>query len=131
MNKEMVKNMLNGTLQNHFDIYAQDAISMPSYEPMHEGLPAIKKASEDMAKSGVKFTSFEPTIVKVLVNGNMITEIGKYKISMTMPGMEKPMDDHGKYLTVYEKQADGSLKIKIETWNSDVNPMSTETNTQK
>ena len=98
---------------------------------MHEGLPAIKKASEDMAKSGVKFTSFEPTIVKVLVNGNMITEIGKYKISMTMPGMEKPMDDHGKYLTVYEKQADGSLKIKIETWNSDVNPMSTETNTQK
>jgi len=41
-----------------------------------------------------------------------------------MPNMDKPMDDYGKYLTVWEKQKDGSLKIKIETWNSDVDPMS-------
>jgi hypothetical protein len=41
-----------------------------------------------------------------------------------MPGMEKPMDDRGKYLTIWEKQKDGSLKVKIETWNSDINPMS-------
>jgi ketosteroid isomerase-like protein len=34
------------------------------------------------------------------------------------------MDDHGKYLTIWEKQKDGSLKIKIETWNSDVDPTS-------
>lgn len=123
MNKDMVKYMLSGTAQDHMEIYTADAISMPSNEPMHDGLPAIKKASEDMAKSGVKFTSFEPTIVKVLVNGDMITEIGTYKITMTMPGMDKPMDDHGKYLTVWQKQKDGSLKVKIETWNSDVSPM--------
>jgi hypothetical protein len=41
-----------------------------------------------------------------------------------MPGMDKPMDDHGKYLTVWEKQKDGSLKVKIEIWNSDVDQMS-------
>jgi ketosteroid isomerase-like protein len=34
------------------------------------------------------------------------------------------MEDHGKYLTVWEKQKDGSLKVKVETWNSDVDPMS-------
>jgi ketosteroid isomerase-like protein len=77
-----------------------------------------------MVKSGIKFTSYEPTILKILVNGNMITEIGTYKITMTMPGMDKPMDDHGKYLTIWEKQNDGSLKIKVETWNSDVMPVS-------
>ena len=54
----------------------------------------------------------------------MITEIGTYKISMTMPNMDKPMEDHGKYLTIWEKQKDGSLKVKVETWNSDVDPMS-------
>jgi len=123
MNKEMVKNMLAGNSEKMLAMYTEDAISLPSYEPMHEGLPAIKKASEEMAKSGVKFTSFEPTIHKVLVNGNMITEIGKYKISVTMPGSDQPMNDHGKYITVWEKQKDGSLKVKIETWNSDVNPM--------
>jgi ketosteroid isomerase-like protein len=123
MNKEMVKYMLDGTSQNHLDTYyAPDAVSLPSYEPMHDGLPAIKKAGEDMAKSGVKFTSYEPTVVKVMVNGNMVTEIGTYKISLTMPGMDKPMDDHGKYLIIWEKQKDGSLKIKVETWNSDVMP---------
>jgi ketosteroid isomerase-like protein len=96
---------------------------MPANEPMADGLPAIKKSNEEMMKSGMKITAFEPTILKVLVNGNQVTEIGTYKFSMTMPGNDKPMDDHGKYLTVWEKQKDGSLKIKIETWNSDVNPM--------
>ena len=43
---------------------------------------------------------------------------------MTMPNMDKPMEDHGKYLTIWEKQKDGSLKVKVETWNSDVDPMS-------
>lgn len=124
MNKEMVKDMLAGNTAKILTNYTEDAISLPSYQPMAQGLAAIKKSSEEMAKSGVKFTSFTPTIVKVLVNGNHITEIGTYKISMTMPNMNAPMDDHGKYLTVWEKQKDGSLKVKIETWNSDVDPMS-------
>lgn len=123
MNKEMTKYMLEGNSEMNLSLYAPDAISMPSYEPMHEGIAAIRKANEEMMKSGWKCTSFEPKTLKVMVDGNLITEIGTYKISMSMAGMEKPMDDHGKYLTIYEKQKDGSLKIKIETWNTDVNPM--------
>lgn len=124
LNKEMVKNMLAGNSEKMLAMYTEDAISLPSYEPMHDGLPAIKKASEDMAKTGVKFTAFQPTIHKVLVNGDVITEIGTYKITVTVPGMDKPMDDHGKYITIWQKQKDGSLKVKLDTWNSDVNPMS-------
>jgi ketosteroid isomerase-like protein len=101
---------------------------MPANEPMADGLPAIKKSNEEMMNSGMKVTAFEPTTLKVMVNGNQVTEIGTYKVSMTMPGTDKPMDDHGKYLTVWEKQKDGSLKIKIETWNSDVNPMMSQGN---
>ena len=123
MNKEMAKNMLSGNSAKNLSLYTDDAISMPANEPMADGLPAIKKSNEDMMKSGMKITAFEPTILKVMVNGNQVTEIGTYKFSMTMPGTDKPIDDHGKYLTVWEKQKDGSLKIKIETWNSDVNPM--------
>jgi hypothetical protein len=59
--------------------------------------------------------SFEPLTLKVIPGGNLITEIGTYKISGSMPGMDKSMDDHGKYLTIREKQKDGSLKIKVET----------------
>jgi ketosteroid isomerase-like protein len=123
MNKEMAKNTLSGNMDKNLSMYTDDAISLPANEPMADGLPAIKKAAEESAKSGAKFTTFEIKTLKVLVNGNQATEIGTYKLSMTMPGMDKPMDDHGKYLTVWEKQKDGSLKIKIETWNSDVSMM--------
>lgn len=124
LNKEMAKNMLEGKSEKSLTMYTEDAISMPSYEPIHEGLAAIRKANEDMLKSGVKFNSFEPKTLKVFANGDMITEVGTYKINISMPGMDKPIEDHGKYLTVWQKQKDGSLKVKIETWNSDVDPMS-------
>ena len=124
LNKEMVKNMLAGNTEKLLSIYTQDAISMPSYQPIQEGIVAIRKASDEMTKTGVKFVSFVPTTLKVFSGGNLITEIGTYKISMTMPNIATPIEDYGKYLTIWEKQKDGSLKVKVETWNSDVDPMS-------
>ena len=124
INKEMVKNMLEGNNEKLLSLYTDDAISMPSYQPIHDGIAAIRKANDEMAKTGVKYNSFVPVTLKVIANGNLITEIGTYKISMSMPSMDKPIDDHGKYLTIWEKQKDGSLKVKVEIWNSDVNPMS-------
>jgi len=124
VNKEMAKYMIEGNTEKNLSMYTADAISMPSYEPIHDGIAAIRKASEDMAKSGWKCNSFETATLKVIPSGDLITEIGTYNINMSMPGMDKPMDDHGKYLTIWEKQKDGALKVKIETWNSDVDPMS-------
>lgn len=124
LEQEMTKAMLAGDMETNLSLYTADAISMPSYEPMKEGIAALRKANEEMMKSGMKITAFEPTTLKVISSGNLVTEIGTYKITMTVPGMEKPMDDHGKYLTIWEKQKNGSLKIKVETWNTDVNPMS-------
>ena len=124
INKEMAKDMLAGNTEKLLSLYTDDAISMPANQPIHEGIAAIRKASEEDAKSGSKVTFFEPTTLKVTANGNLITEIGTYKMSFTMPKMDKPIDDHGKYLTIWEKQKDGSLKVKVEIWNSDVDPMS-------
>ena len=123
LNKEMVQNMLEGNIEKSLSMYTKDAISLPSYEPMREGIDAIKESQEKMISSGWKFTSFEPTVVKVLPGEKLITEIGTYKISMTMPGTDQPMNDQGKYVTIWEKQQDGSLKVKVETWNSDIDPM--------
>lgn len=123
LTKEFAKNMVEGNMEKVLSIYSPDAISLPSYEPMQEGIAAIRAANDKMVKSGMKYNSFELTTVKITVNGNLIHEIGTYKVNLSMPGMDKPVDDHGKYLTIWEKQKDGSLKIKIETWNSDVDPM--------
>jgi uncharacterized protein (TIGR02246 family) len=130
LTKEFAKNMVEGNNEKVLSMYTQDAISLPSYEPMQQGIEAIRAASDKMMKSGVKYNSFELTPVKITVNGNLIHEIGTYKINVSMPGMDKPMDDHGKYLTIWEKQKDGSLKVKIETWNSDVDPMAMKQTSQ-
>ena len=123
MNREMAKNMVAGNTEKLLSLYTDDAISMPSYAPIREGIAAIRKASEEDARSGSKVNSFDATTLKVMTSGNQITEIGTYKINMSMPKMDKPMEDHGKYVDIWEKQKDGSLKIKLEIWNSDVDPM--------
>jgi ketosteroid isomerase-like protein len=122
MNKDMAQAMVEGNHEKSLSFYAPDAISMPSYSKMLEGIEAIKQSDMEMSKSGTKFVSFEFNTVKVIPGGNLYTEIGTYKVTMTMPGMDMPMNDVGKYLTVWEKQKDGSLKIKVETWNTDNNP---------
>jgi len=122
-NKEMVAAMLSGNAEKTLSFYTDDVISMPNYEKMLEGKDALRKSNEAMAKAGWKVTAFEPVTLKVMSCDKTITEIGTYKISFSMEGMDKPIEDVGKYLTIWEKQADGSLKIKIETWNTDTNPM--------
>ena len=123
-NKEFVDAMLQGDVDKQLSFYTPDAVSLPSYQPMLDGIDAIKKANMESMKEGWKTTAFDLKSVRILTAGNLVTEIGTYKISMSMPGSDKKMDDHGKYVTIFEKQKDGSLKIKVETWNTDVDPMS-------
>jgi ketosteroid isomerase-like protein len=122
LNKEIATALLQGNMDKNMSFYTKDVISMPNQQKMLEGIDALKKSSEEMMKSGFKVTAFETKTLKVSTCDKLITEIGTYKISITMPGMEKPWEDNGKYLTIWEKQSDGSLKIKLEMWNTDVMP---------
>jgi uncharacterized protein (TIGR02246 family) len=123
INKEMASAMIEGNMQKSLSYYADDAISMPNNGKMLEGKDAIRKSNEEMMKSGSKVKSFEATTLKVKSCENMVTEIGNFKISFLMAGKPEPMEDHGKYVTIWEKQKDGSLKVKVEIWNTDVNNM--------
>ena len=122
-NNEMAKAMVAGDSEKGLSFYDEDAISLPNYAPMVKGIEAIKKSNEEMMKSGMKFKSFEFKTLKVKICDNQITEIGTYKMSMTMPEMPESIEDTGKYVNIWEKQSDGSLKIKVEMWNTDKMPM--------
>jgi ketosteroid isomerase-like protein len=119
----MAKAMIEGNYSQSLKYYATDAISLPNNAKMAKGIDEIKKSNEEMMKSGVKMKTFETMPLQVKSCGNQITEMGTYKLSMTIPGMPNDYEDHGKYITIWEKQTDGSLKIKVEMWNTDVNPM--------
>jgi uncharacterized protein (TIGR02246 family) len=123
MNQEMTKAMMTGNVQANLKFYTDDAISMPNNGPMVKGIDGIRKSNEAMQSEGVKITNFEINTLQVNSSGNMVSEIGTYKMSMTMAGGSGEMKDEGKYLNLWEKQPDGSLKIKTEIWNTDSNPM--------
>jgi uncharacterized protein (TIGR02246 family) len=123
INKQMAKAMMEGNGEATLGFYTKDAVSLPNYGEMIKGIDAIKKSNDEMMTSGMKVNSMEFNTVMVNTYGNMVSEIGTYKMNATMPGMASPMEDNGKYLTLWEKQPDGSLKIKVETWNTDKNPM--------
>ena len=122
MNAEMADAMIKGDYEKSLSYYTDDAISLPNYQPMLIGIDAINMANETMSNSGAKILSFKVSTKKVIIKRDLIVEIGTYNMSMKIPTMDEPLTDIGKYLTVWEKQKDGSLKIKADTWNTDQNP---------
>ena len=39
---------------------------------------------------------------------------------MTLPGVEGPIPDHGKYIEIWRRQSDGSWKVALDIFNSDL-----------
>ena len=123
MNDEFARKMVAGDMESMWGYYSDDVISMPSYEPMLKGIEACKESAKKMEESGMKMTAFKMTVTDIIQSGNLVIDIGIYELTMTMPQMgDMPWDDNGKYITVWEIQDDGSMKVKVETWNTDVNP---------
>ncbi|HLN52156.1 MAG TPA: SgcJ/EcaC family oxidoreductase [Lentimicrobium sp.] len=122
MNKEMADAMKAGDHEKNLQFYTDDVVSLPSYEKMLTGKDAIRNSMKEMEKSDWKIKDFNFETVSVETNGNVVTEIGKYRMEMNKKDTQETMKDEGKYVTLWEKQPDGSLKIKTEIWNSDNNP---------
>ena len=121
MNDIMVKSIMENDPEASLKLFADDIISMPSYQPMMKGIETIREKSKDQPE--MKMKSFTLTTTDVLVSGDFVVEIGTYDLVVDMPedqGGEFP--DKGKYLTLFEVQKNGSLLIKADTWNTDFNP---------
>lgn len=120
MNKEMAQAMLDGNYEQNLVYYDEDIISLPNNDKMLNGIEEVKKMNEEMKKSGWKVTEYTTETKSVKSHGDMVTEIGTYKIAFKAPETDKPVKDEGKYITIWEKQADGSLKVVTEMWNTDM-----------
>jgi len=121
MTEAMEGEMEAGTFDTTMARYTDDAISMPNFGPMLKGKEAIKGYYNQMQGMGMTMKDVDFTVTDVQVGGPYAYEVGTYKMTIVMPGMIE-MPDEGKYLTVWERGADGSWKIKIETWNTDTQP---------
>jgi ketosteroid isomerase-like protein len=123
MNNKMLKAIEAEDWETATSFYAENVIHMPSYGPMVKGKNNVVEKSKKEHEAGFKMLEMSLKTDEVFPDKNYVIEVGHYDIKMQIPGMEQPMDDNGKYVTVWERQKDGTLKVLIETWNTDVNPM--------
>lgn len=76
--------------------------------------------SELMANDGFA-VSWQPTSVEASRGGDLGYTVGTYELTVN-DAKGKPMTDRGKYVTVWQKQADGSWKVAADSFNSDLPP---------
>ncbi len=100
--------------------YAEDAVSMPPNEPPLVGRPAIVAyAAEDFAAmSGSLASQSEGSYVM----GGVAVEWGTYSFSGAMVDSDVTVSEDGKYVAIWERQADGSWRIVRDIWNLNAAP---------
>jgi ketosteroid isomerase-like protein len=120
-----MKANMEGDAETLFSYYTDDAVSMPNYGPILKGKNSLIEQYNQTREAGLKVHSMSSFILDIYDCGDIVVETGTYGISLTLPDMKFPVSDTGKYMTLYKKQSDGSLRIKTEIWNTDTNPWMT------
>lgn len=119
----LAKSILADDLDSILSFYTEDSYSLPSYQPMIIGKEAMKKMHDATHKnSSQKVETMKFTVIDVFGTKDQMVQIGKYDLTMSMKGMDKKVEDKGKFVSVWVKTSDGSWKIKAEIWNTDMNP---------
>jgi ketosteroid isomerase-like protein len=93
--------------------------------PAAQGQEAVKKMAAEMFKLPEVKLSWTPTLVEAAKSGDLGFSSGTYEFSFKDPS-GKTIDDKGKYVTVWKKQADGSWKVLRDIFNSDLPSQSTQ-----
>jgi len=99
--------------------YSNDATVMPPNASAARTKEAIRKVWQDLLASPDLSISWKATKVEVAKSGDLACLSGTYELTINDPS-GKPLNDHGKYVEVWEKQADGKWKCGADIWNSDL-----------
>ena len=99
-------------------IYADDALVLLANMPDLRGLPAIREGIAGMMQDPNFRLTFTADDVVVSRSGDMAYETGKYSMAMSGPD-GRAVVEHGGYVVVWRKQADGRWKVVVDAPVSD------------
>ena len=121
INKVIEKAMLRGDFDSILPYYTDDIIISPPMKKSVKGIEAIKEIYQENKKIGLKFHSFSGTVEKIWECSDNIYERGTFGNSLSSNDHPKPVAYYGSYFTIWQKEKDGSLKIKYLIYNLDFN----------
>lgn len=94
--------------------FTEDAVVMPPHEPSIEGRTAIQEWA-----SALTVTDFTESSIVVRGRTGIAYVSGKYSITFTHGQMTEPITEDGKFLEVWERQADARWLLAVDIWNTD------------
>lgn len=112
----------NKNLEHIVAHYAHDASIPPVAEPIVTGRQAVREEWEHIL-SIPGFQSTTTTMVEVSRAGDLGYTQGTYSTTFNLQDGTTGME-HGKWVSIWRKQADGTWKVAVEIYNTDEPPPS-------
>ena len=100
--------------------FTADGVQMPPNAPANLGRESIRTWSQGFL--ALFRAAFALVVDEVQVAGNWAFERGAYTITLTPKAGGEPMQDIGKYITIYERQPSDAWGMARDTWNSNNPP---------
>ncbi len=102
-------------------VYAADAVLMPPNDPAAKGSEAVRAWMQSFLD---QFTieDFSISAEEVVVTGDWAFRRGTFTMTLSPAVGGEQTQDAGKFIEIWQRQADGSWKIARDIWNSD-NPL--------
>jgi len=118
-----VKEYAAKDLDKAVDNYADDATLMIANMPILNGKEAIRASLKELLADPRFALNFQAVKVEASKAGDLVYTQGTYTMTVSSDPKSpknKPINDKGKYLTIYRKSADGSFKAIEDINNSDL-----------
>lgn len=96
--------------------YAPDAVLMPPNHPIVEGRANIQRFLQGLIDSGLTSIKIETTTIAGV--GDLAYGRGRYSLTIS-PSSGAPVQDAGKFVVVYRRQASGAWRAVADIFNSD------------
>ena len=113
---DFTKAAANGDVDQLVSHYTEDARVLAPNAPALQGKAEIAAGFQAFFDNGFKSIEFET--VDVIEEGSIVVEVGRSVVGLELPGVGL-IEDPSKYVVVYRRQPDGSLKIAVDAFSSD------------
>ena len=110
-----LKNDLDATVA----FYSNDAVVLAPNAPIATDRKSIRDSWAGLLGPGTAL-SWKVTKAEVAKSGELGYVYGAYSLRIQDPNGGAPIEDTGKLLEVWKKQADGKWKCIVDTYNSDL-----------
>lgn len=112
--EEAIMNRDAATLASY---YTEDAIVMPANSPKQTGREEIQQGWQ--GAFDLNITEAKLTTVSLTAMGDFLCEEGAYEMTVEPEGREA-VKDEGKYIVIWKQADDGTWKLYIDIWNSNL-----------